>query len=117
MKSAIIIVFTVLILPAAVIIWYRWDSGTNRGHEFGYYGEFNRVSNAVASIPGIVVTSAWYNGDITLEEFGFSLSVTGRPVSLDFSETDPVREMSRGAAARELTTRIKKELSVSNINN
>jgi hypothetical protein len=117
MKTGIIIVLTLLMLPVALIVWYRRDSGPNRGHEFGYYGEFNRMSNALASIPGVTVTNWWWNRDITLEEFGFSLTVTGRPVSLAFGETDPVREMSRGAAARELTARIKNELSLSKTNN
>lgn len=114
MKILLITVLVVLMIPVMFIIWYRWDSARNRGSEFGYYGEFNRVSNALASIPGVTVTQAWHNLDMTLEEFGFGVTVTGRPVSLAFGETDPIREMSRTKAAVALQARIAADLSTTN---
>jgi hypothetical protein len=96
--------------------WYFWDSSRNRGSEFGYYGEFNRVSNTLASIPGVVVTQAWHNLDLTLEEFGFDLTITGRPVRLFFGETDPIRNMRRDAAVAALQNRIAAELGLPQTN-
>jgi hypothetical protein len=114
MKILPIAVLVVVMIPLMFIVWYRWDSARNRGSEFGYYGEFNRVSNALASIPGVTITRAWQNRDVSLEEFGFSMSVTGRPVTLAFSETDPIREMSRNKAVAELKMRIATELPTTN---
>ncbi len=68
----------------------------NDGRESGYYGDFNRVSNALGSIPGVVVTNFWMNRDITLEEFGFeAVTDTGKPVRISVGERDPLRQMSR----------------------
>ncbi len=68
----------------------------NDGRESGYYGDFNRVSNALVSLPGVVVTNFWMNRDITLEEFGFeAMTGGGKPVRIVVGERDPLREMSR----------------------
>ena len=99
MKILLIIVLAVLLISVAFMGWHGLDSRRNRGSGSGYYGEFNRVSNALASIPGVTITQAWHNLDIRLEEFCFSITVTGQPVRLFFGETDQVREMSRDAAA------------------
>ena len=79
----------------------------NDGRESGYYGDFNRVSNALVSIPGVVVTNFWMNRDITLEEFGFeATNGTGKPVRLAVGERDPLRRMSR----TELVQTLRKEV-------
>lgn len=112
-KALLFIVVATVVILAGFVGWYSWDSSRNRGNEFGYYGEFNHVSNALASIPGVIIKEAWYNGDITLEEFGFTITTGGqRPtVRLFFGETDQVREMSRDTAIAALTNRIARELS------
>jgi hypothetical protein len=80
----------------------------NDGRESGYYGDFNRVSNAIASIPGITVTNFWMNRDYTLEEFGFQLiSDTGKPLHVGVGERSPLRTMSR----LELVDALKKEIA------
>lgn len=113
-KILIIVVLGVLTFALMFIAWDRWDSAQNRGNEFGYYGEYNRVSNALALIPGVAITQAWHNLDLTLEEFGFGITVTGRPVRLFFGETDHIRTMSRDAAITALKERIDTELSTTN---
>ena len=88
----------------ATIGWYKWDLSQNRGYEFGYYGDFNRVSHALREIPGITVTSEWANPDTVLEEFGFEITTNKkRVIQLDFSEVDPVRNLSGAPLARALT--------------
>ena len=81
---------------------------TNNGRESGYYGDFNRFSNALVSIPGVKVTNFWMNRDITLEEFGFDIT-TGRGEAVHFGigERDPLRKMSR----LELTEALKEEIA------
>jgi hypothetical protein len=79
----------------------------NDGRESGYYGDFNRVSNALVSIPGVVVTNFWMNQDITLEEFGFDVTTAaGKPLHIAVSERDPRRRMPRA----ELVEALKKEI-------
>jgi hypothetical protein len=103
-------------LPATFIGWYAWDSRTNRGYDFGYYGEYNRTSNALASIPGVAITQSWHHLDVTLEEFAFDAAVTGTSVSLYFGGRDPIRTMSRKKAVAALRQRIAAELSNQNTN-
>jgi len=107
-------VLAVILIPFGFYGWHRWDSSKNRGFEFGYYGEFNRVSNALASIPGVSVTQAWHNLDLSLEWFSFGIMVTGQPLCLTFSETDQIRAMSRDAAITALKKRLATELSITN---
>jgi len=116
MKLLRIIVLVAIAIPVAFIAWYGWDSARNRGGEFGYYGDYNRVSNALASIPGVTITQGWHNHDVTLEEFGFGITVTGQAVRLAFGETDKVREMRRDAAVAVLKQRIQTELLSSSTN-
>jgi len=79
----------------------------NDGRESGYYGEFNRVSNALVSIQGVVITNFWMNRDITLEEFGFDVTTaTGKPIHIAVGERDPRRRMPRA----ELVEALKKEI-------
>lgn len=115
MKFPAFIVAT-LILIFSYLLFYRWDSSLNRGWNIGYFGEFNRTSNALASIPGITITQSWHNLDVTLEEFGFDLVVTNQPIRIFFNETDPIRSMSRQTAIAALQTRITKELALSQTN-
>ena len=86
--------------------WLGWDTSRNRGYEFGYYGEFNRVAHALATIPEVTVVRSWHNADLTLEEFGFDLMVSGQSIDLDFGETDPIRTMKREDAVGALKSRI-----------
>lgn len=79
----------------------------NDGRESGYYGDFNRISNALVSIPGVVVTNFWMNRDITLEEFGFeAVTASDKPVRIAVGERDPRRRMSRP----ELVEALRKEI-------
>src|SRR5947207_1594749 len=95
MKKLILILSVALVILVSCILWYRWDSGTNHGYRFGYYGEFNRVSNALASIPGITITQAWANCDVTLEEFGFTATMgSEEPVRIAIGERDRIRRLS-----------------------
>jgi hypothetical protein len=68
-------VVAVFVVPLGGLALYKWDSSENRGSKFGYWGEFNRTGKSLASIPGISISNGWYNGDVTLEEFGFDITV------------------------------------------
>jgi hypothetical protein len=87
----------------------------NDGRESGYYGDFNRVSNALVSIPGVTVTNFWINRDITLEEFAFDITTaSGEAVHLGFAERDPMRKMSRTELVEALRKEIAQELLSTN---
>jgi hypothetical protein len=96
----------------AFVLWYRWDSGQNHGWSFGYYGEFNTVSNALASSPGVQIVSSGYNADITLEEFVFTVRTSERKeVKVWFNEGDPVRRMTGPELTAALRAKIERESS------
>ena len=110
MKKLIATLSAVLVLFIGFILWYRWDSGTNHGYQFGYYGEFNRVSNALASIPGLTVTQAWHNCDVTLEEFGFTATTSsGESVRITVGERDRIRSLSGDSLVQALATEIERQ--------
>src|SRR5438552_13556103 len=107
MKMIVSIVLAVVAILAALLVWYRWDSVNNHGYQFGYYGEFNRVSNALASIPGITITQAWANCDVTLEEFGFTATMgSGEAVRIAVGERDRIRGLSGDSLVQALKTDI-----------
>ena len=84
-----------LLLGLAFIEWYRWGSASNKGLSLGYYGDFNRVRNALCCVPGVKITRDRANTDVTLEEFGFNVETNaGQSISLDFQESDPTRNLS-----------------------
>ncbi len=107
MKKLILILSAVVLVFVGFVVWYRWDSNTNHGYQFGYYGEFNRVSNALASIPGITITQAWANCDVTLEEFGFTATMgSSEPVRIAVGERDRIRGLSGDSLVQALKTEI-----------
>ena len=88
---------------------------TNNGKESGYYGDFNRASNALVAIPGIRITNFWMNPDITLEEFGFDvITQSGQPVHIAFGERDPRRKLSRNQLSAALATEITQRTQTAN---
>jgi hypothetical protein len=108
-------IFVVAALAAATFSVSCDPPATNDGRESGYYGDFNRISNALVSIPGVTVTTAWMNRDITLEEFAFAITTaTGEPVYLGFGERHPIRRMSRSELVEALKKEIAQELSSTN---
>jgi hypothetical protein len=79
----------------ALISYHSWDSAKNRGYSFGYYGEFNTVSNALARINDVTILNSWHNADVSLEEFLFEIRTADGPTNrIFFSETNPIRKMS-----------------------
>jgi hypothetical protein len=76
---------------------------------YGYYGEFKRVSNALAHVKGVTILVSGYNADISLEEFAFDLRLAdGRTNHLYFSETNPIRKMSGQQLDRALEAEVQK---------
>jgi hypothetical protein len=107
MKTLRLILAAVAVICVGFVVWYRWDSGRNHGYQFGYYGEFNRVSNALTAIPGITITQSWHNCDVTLEEFGFTATMgSGEPARIAVGEHDRIRSLSGDALVQALKTEI-----------
>jgi hypothetical protein len=100
-----------LIVAFCFIGFYRWDSAVNRGWNRGYWGEFNRTSNALSSISGVKIVKQWHNLDVTLEEFGFEIETNGRTIRLSIGESDAVRRMPYQKAFTRLQTLIEQEMN------
>jgi hypothetical protein len=112
MKRTIAILGAIVVMIVTAIVVYRWDSEKNRGYTWGYWGEFNTVSNSLAQLPGVNITKVGCNADVTMEEFGFNiLTSEGDPVNLYFGEQDPIRKLSGKALSKALLEKIKKESS------
>jgi hypothetical protein len=97
----------IVVVAVSVSGFARWDRCTNRGYRFGYYGEFNTMSNGLASIPGVIVTNSWYNPDICIEEFGFGITSNGKPARVEIPENDPIRTLKSDVLSSALRTRIR----------
>jgi hypothetical protein len=108
-KWLVRVVATIALTIVGFLVWYGWDSRKNHGFAFGYYGQFNTVSNAVAQLPGVRITYAGYNGDITLEEIFFEVDRDGRHLKIFISEQDPLRRMSGVNLEKALSELIEKE--------
>ncbi len=112
MKRAIAAFGVFIVLFIVAVLWYRYDSGTNHGYSWGYWGQFNTVSNSLAKIPGVTIIKFGCNADVTMEEFGFDITTTeGRQVHVWFSEDDPIRKLSGEALSKALLEKIRKESS------
>jgi hypothetical protein len=109
-KRSLIATWAFILAIVVIIFWYRWDSGTNHSLKFGYYGEFNTVSNTLARLPGVHIVNSGYNADVSLEEFGFEIEARGRPLKLFFSEKNPIRGMSGAELEEALSDFVEKEL-------
>ena len=110
MKRAIIILSMVVAVCIAGILSYRWDSETNHGYRWGYWGQFNTVSNAVAKLPGVTIVQSGCNADVSLEEFGFDIvTADGRRIHMWFSEDDPARKLTGEALSKALLEKIRNE--------
>jgi hypothetical protein len=111
MKKLILSLSAVVAVFVGYVRWYCWDSDTNHGYQFGYYGEFNRVSDALASLPGITVTDSWARCDITLEEFGFTATrASADPVCITVGKSDRIRSLSGDALVQALKTEIQTQV-------
>lgn len=95
-----------IVVPLGLISYYKWDSSVNRGSEFGYWGDFNRTSNALSSIPGLTIIRSWGNNDITLEEFSFDFKINDLKGHLFFEDHSPIRNMPRWKAQTLLQERV-----------
>jgi hypothetical protein len=112
MKAALILLGSVLAGLLLLLFVEQCDERKNRGYTWGYWGEFNTVSNCLAKLPGVTVTKAWQNADfLKLEEFGFDALAQGRQISLLFGEKDPARRLSGRNLERALLEMIGKQSS------
>lgn len=109
MNRVFLTLFAIVAALAMFIVYYYWDSGTNRGRTAGYYGRFNSVSNALAGLQGVTILDCWLHGDITLEEFEFKIKTSdGLTQKLFFAESSPIREL----VGDQLTNALLKEIEL-----
>ena len=87
---------------------YRFDHAENRGWHLGYYGELNRIHDAISVTTGTNPELEFCNYDVVIEEFGFVyLSPDGRQIRLVFEESDPARSMTFEELVNHMRKRIK----------
>ena len=104
-------IILVLLLWGTVNYW-QWDQNRNRGYHHGYWGEYNRIRDALTLMAAEPAQQIYLNKDITLEEFGFSVLHNGKTIRLDFDETDPVRRLKGDKLIDALKTMIQDKMSV-----
>ena len=93
-KRSLIVTWVIISAVVAFFCWYGWDTGKNHGLSFGYYGQYNSVSNALVRLPDVRILNTGYNADVTLEEFSFEIEKGGRRAMIFFSEQNRIRRMS-----------------------
>ena len=89
---------------------YVWDSNRNRGFLWGYYGDFNAISNELARVPGVTITNYWHNLDVSLEGMSFDLIVQGDPVTIFIRQSDPIRRLRKDALSNAVASLIEAEI-------
>ena len=100
-----------LLLWGTVNYW-EWDENQNRGYHHGYWGEYNRIRDALTLMAAGTAQQTYLNKDITLEEFGFSVVQSGKTIRLDFDETNPIRRLKGDKLIEALKTMIQEKMSV-----
>ena len=101
-----------LLLLWGTVNYWEWDQNQNHGNHHGYWGEYNRIRDALTLIAAEPVQQIFLNKDITLEEFGFSVPQNGKSIRLDFDETNPVRRLKGDKLIDALKTMIQDKMSV-----
>lgn len=99
--AAVVIVLSLGICALVV------DRSTNRGFTIGYYGELNKLTAALSSLPGVSIDEVGYNSDVTLEEITIWIyDARGRRRQINFWQSDPIRELSGEALKAALAERL-----------
>lgn len=82
----------VLLLAAGFWVW-NYAPIKDAAIEFGYYGRFHKAQRVISEIPGARILDSWTHEDISLEDFGFTISLEGEePKRVDFLDGTPVKE-------------------------
>ena len=101
-----------ILLFWGTVNYWEWDQNQNRGYHHGYWGEYNRIRDALTLVSAGTAQQIYLNKDITLEEFGFSVVQSGITIRLDFGETDSVRKLKGDKLIEALKTMIQEKMSV-----
>ena len=101
-----------LLLFWGTVNYWQWDQNQNRGYHHGYWGEYNRIRDALTLVTAGTAQQIYLNKDITLEEFGFSVAQSGKTIRIDFGETDSVRKLKGYKLIEALKTMIQEKLRV-----
>ena len=107
-----------LLLVLSGPAFYLWEANRNRGFTWGYYGDFNTLSNALAGLPKVTISNSYHLEEIHgLELVTFDLIVAGQSTHLRFPQDDPIRELRATALTNALIQRIAEQKSnLSNLN-
>ena len=101
MKSRNVLVWLCVSLPLIALIWMACFilnlTLPNYGWEIGYFGQFNRVKHVIEEMPDVTIVDHWQHQDITLEDFGFTLELSGgEQVKINFwDKTAPMKERNK----------------------
>ncbi len=61
----------------------------------GYEGKAKIVESRIRALPGVEILDARFNRDITLEDFGFEISIDGGPSSYAYFPNAPARSVGQ----------------------
>ena len=77
--------------------------------DIGKFPDSN-IAESFNRVPGITITQAWFNGDISLEEFGFTAKFeSANSVRIFVGERDPLRALSGDALVKALNEEVRKQ--------
>ena len=117
--KAIIGIIILLSLDVAAIIalmqllQFTFFATENYGREFGYYGQFNRILHVIEDLPDVEVVEYWYNEDLTLEDFQYTIRVENKyRITIYFPDGSPEkyetdREKIREYVYQKINARLK----------
>ncbi len=101
----------VLALVVSVGI-YIVDGSKNRGFHFGYYGQYNRIIDAIERLPEYELIKAHANLDGVLEEIWLDIKTKdGETIKMFIGQNEEYRKLKGEALADELRMGIRKARS------
>lgn len=86
---------TVIVVIFA-LYFYVFGEFTDPSIEFGYFGGFHRTQRVIQEIEGSSIHDSWMNKDITIEDYGFTVTIGDGPEKrIDFWENSPQNKLKR----------------------
>jgi hypothetical protein len=56
-------------LVVAVVLFCFWDAAQNRGWEFGYFEQYNRMRHLLLELPGVMIVNERHTHDVVLARY------------------------------------------------
>ena len=103
----IIVMLMWTLVPALLIGFLVYDGRENRGFTFGYYGDYNAITNALGQMTEISEMETFCHEDLFLEEIWFTVQlIDGTEKDIFIGQNESIRNLRHEELTLALRERI-----------